>query len=281
MKHSNAHGGAAPHREAYRNAIQVLEQVYGQNGEPVRMNPTTHTYPAGSYKKYTVNRPPDGNDPTESGGRSKQIRMTQSYLRSDCQLSQNLSTYNFGILDREASTGNNSILPQEQRLKQQDVFFVYDLGFYVYCSATAAANTTFKYELMTFPNPNFYSGFGAGAINLDQLCALWQAAVLQVQVNNNVLTPNWDIAQHFYVPETQINTTIWPSGNYFNEIDLGRDGRQVVEPNWIINGGNNNQYIINYPVSLTTLNFGSFTLYISLIWRGFLAQNCSSLMDNK
>jgi len=252
MMSSNAH------REAYRNAVDTIESV-DNNGR----------------KKYVVNRNPKGGN--EVG--AKTIRVTQSYLRSEIILNPNLTNYSFGILDRDIPVGATGLFPTEQRLKQQDVFFTYSLGFYILCASTSGGNTSFLYELMTFPNPNFYGSFG---INLDLMVGLWTSGSLQVSVNNDVLTPAWDLKKHFFVPETQINTTTWPANSaYFNEVNYEHNGHCIVEPNWIINGGNNNQYVITYPQSISNIGLTSGNFRLVLDWRGFLAQNCSSLMDNK
>jgi hypothetical protein len=64
--------------------------------------------------------------------------------------------------------------------------------------------------------------------------------------------------------------------------DFLNDGRVMTWPNWIVNGGNNNQYVITYPVPTGTMGIGSLTgLYLVMEWHGFLAQNASSLMYNK
>lgn len=251
------------HREAYRNAVASIERKVDASGS----------------KEYVVNRVPNTNMPSEKN--AKTIRVAQSYLQSEITIDPSLTSYNFGILTTELTQGANQLFPTEQRLKLQDVFFTYGLGFFVRCVATPGGNTTFSKELMTYPNPNFY---GATGIELDLMQGLWTDARLSVLVNNDVLTPAWRITNHLYVPPTQINAVNWPGGdnpqNYFNQISGNEDGFVITEPNWILNGGNNNQYTITYPQSINNIGLQAGNFRLVLIWLGFLAQNASSIMDN-
>lgn len=251
-------------RRNYRTAVGILEgrdphtgqRMAKADGKPVSL--------------YSVNK----EDPRIPG--SKKITMTRSYLRSEVLLSPSLSQYTFPILDNVPSIGSNGINPTEKRLKQQDVFFCNRLGFYIYNKSTGAGK--YQYELMTFPNANF---FGSTGLDLDLLTGLWTAGQLNVTINNDVLTPAWDMQQHMAVQQTEIPAISVNGSPYFNQIDYSVDGIAVVEPNWILNGANNNIFNLIYPVALSNMGIGTTQLYFVMKFEGFLAQNCSSIMDNQ
>lgn len=253
------------HRAAYRNAINTIEGRVPdeKTGQMVRQMRDGRP-----VSKYVVNREEQG---------YKKIKLTRSYLRTEILLTSNLTSYNFALLTNQVAPGSNGINPTEQRLKQQDVFFCHRLGFYIYCAATSGGTTIYRYQLMTFPNPSFY---GSSGLQLEQMMGLWTTGQLQVTVNNDVLTPAWDLLQHMIVNQSMTSAVYQPTSNYFNQNDYTKDGLVVVEPNWVLNGGNDNEYVISYPQSLSSIGLGTSQMWLTLKFEGFLAQNCSSIMDN-
>ena len=89
-------------------------------------------------------------------GVRREIRMTQSFLRTEVNLDQNITNYSFGITNNQPNS-SGSIFPTEQRLTLQDVFFAYRVGFFISCESTSAGNTNYKNQLMTYPNPVSYT----------------------------------------------------------------------------------------------------------------------------
>ena len=170
--------------------------------------------------------------------------------------------------------------PTEQRLKQQDVFFCNRLGFYFYCAKTNGGSTSYKFILFTCPT----STFSAGGVDPVQMYALWTSGTLQVTFNNDVLTPAWDMLQHLFIPQIQGDPSggVGPVWSFLMGADPSKDGIVVVEPNWVLNGGNDNEYQVVYPQPLSNMGITSVTaqFFLVLKFEGFLAQNCSSLMDN-
>lgn len=241
---------ASPHRHAYMEMCKTIE--------------------AGG--DYVVNS--DGRARKEN---KKNLRAAQSFLWSQIPLSAGSSSYVFNVQDGLFNVGNPGLLPMEKRLKLQDVFFTYALGFYLTCAATGGGNTNYQFELMTFPSANFYGG---GTPNLDTMVGLWTSGVLNVTVNGDTLTPAWDMGQHFYVPQTQVPANPVSGSPYYDQRDLADDGWVVTEPNWIINGGNNNIYTVNYPNTYANINLGTAKWNLVMKWQGFLVQNASSIMDN-
>lgn len=215
-------------------------------------------------------------------------RAAQSVLWSQQPLVANNSQYLFQVKDGVSNLGNSGgLLPGEVRLKDQDVFFCYAFAFYLLCyneGFSATSPQRLSMTLMTFPSATFVPG----APDLFALTGLWTMGRLSVKVNGETLTPVWDMGQHYYIPQTQQPVT-WTGAPALDQIDLGDDGFVITEPNWIINGGNDNQYIINYPNNysvianaLTELLTGSgvYTFHAVCKWQGFLAQNVSSIMNN-
>lgn len=275
MDHMQQH-----HDSAYAEAKRQLEYLVAG--------------PKGQYKEFVVNRDPNPADPLEnssSGVNTKRINMTQSNLRTRNKLDPNITNYTFGILNTEPSSvpavqsAQNGILnPLELRLIQQDVFFVYAMGFRLYMISTPGGNTSFQYQPLTFPNPIVYGGVG---INLDLMWQIWTGGNLNVTVNKNILNTNVSLMDYFNINQTQIPpiNSNPPVGDapLFNQINLRSDGIVTVKPNWILNGANQNLFQINYPNQLNNIGLGvsSSEWHIELFMKGFLAQNASSIMNNR
>ena len=236
----------AAHRMAYANAIATLEKK----------------------TDISVNADVPG---------KRRITMTQSFLRTEQDLNPNITNYSFGITVNQPNS-NGAVNPTETRLTLQDVFFAYKVGFYISLQTSSAGNTSYKNQLMTFPNPQFY---GAAGLDLNLMQGLWTNGKLSLKINNAVITPAWDLKKHLDVPQTQVNTVSWPNTNgFFNEFDGDNYGMCTIEPNWIFNGGSNIDLQINYPDSLTNIGIGNTAKFrLHLIFEGFLAQNASSIMD--
>lgn len=213
------------------------------------------------------------------------IRAAQSYLWSQVPITPASSSYVFQVKNGVANIGNPGLLPMETRLKDQDVFFTYALGFYLLCTSTGFSNTSYQFNLMTFPSADFFGSL-PGGVPIETLLGIWTSGSLNVKVNGETLTPQWDLGQHLHIPQTQILAAPGPSSTapFFDQKDLSEDGFVITEPNWIINGGNDNQYQAVYPQNWgavgvpdpTTTNW-RFSLVMK--WQGFLAQNASTIMN--
>lgn len=233
------------------------------------------------------------NDPNQPNT----IRMAQSTLRSEIFANLGQSEFQFPILTNDPSPGSPvpTPTPTEIRLKQQDVFFVMELGFYIYCARTNGGSVDWRYVDMTFPDPNLVGGAWTAGSGLNRAQALWTTGRLNVQVNNVAVTPLWMIKNHSYVPQNQnLSLAVYPpadasSGGFatgvetsFNPISYDSDGRAMIWPNWMLNGGNNNQYTLTYPVPINQLGIAANAqLWFVLEFHGFLAQNASSIMSMK
>ena len=235
------------------------------------------------------------NDPSKPNT----IRMAQSMLRSEIFATPGQSEFTFPILTNDPSPGSPIPTPTitEVRLKQQDVFFTCELAFYIYCQQTggSSANPSWRYVDMTFPDPNLNGGAWSPGYSYNLAQALWTTGRLNVQVNNVTTTPLWPIKNHSYVPQTQVlaNGVYLPADAVnggdatgmelsMNPISYNENGRCNIWPNWVLNGGNNNQYTLTYPTPISNLGINSAAkLWFVLEWHGFLAQNASSIMSMK
>ena len=255
------------YRSSYRNAVNTIEARDPRTG--VR-------YMVGGrpISKYSVNREEPG---------FKKIKMTRSFLRCEIKLQPTLTSYPFQVLENVSANNGPGLPgqnPTEQRLKLQDVFFCNRLGFYLYMAVSNGGSTEYRYILVTSPTSTFAS-FGVDPV---QMYAIWTTGVLSVTFNNDVLTPAWDMLQHLYIPMQQGDPSggIGPVWNYLQPLRASDDNMIIVEPNWVLNGGNGNEYVVNYPQSLNTMGISSVTavFYLVLKLEGFLAQNCSGTMNN-
>lgn len=220
------------------------------------------------------------------------IRMSRSFLRSEVFLNLGSTEFQFPILTNDPSpgapVGTTVPTPTEVRLNLQDVFFACELGFFIYCAVTTGGQVIYRYNDMTFPDPWINGGGWVNGPAMLQAASLWITAELNVLVNNVTLTPIYPIKRHYRVPNGQIvaNGTFLPSTppatgiqETFNEVNFSDDGYGEIWPNWILNGGNKNQYIIRYPQPVGNLGInGGAQFWLVLEWHGFLAQNASSIM---
>lgn len=271
------------YRSSYRNMVNTVEQRNPADGYKTRL----HHADGAPVSKYSVNR--EEAPVTGAGGKTyhfKKVKATRSFLRCEILLQPTLTQYSFAVLQNVSANngvGNPGTNPTEQRLKLQDVFFCNRLGFYIYFAQTNGGNTQFRFMLFTNSAGTL---FLSGAVDPIQMYAIWTTGVLQVTVNNDILTPAWDMLQHMYYPMFQGDPTGGVSPAFTTPYVMGFDGSKdsfvTVEPNWVLNGGNDNEYVISYPQSLNTMGLtGAAKVYLVLKMEGFLVQNVSSIMDNK
>lgn len=223
---------------------------------------------------YTLN-----NEAAARKGSTKNIRASQSLLWSQIPLDPNNSSYVFNVKAGIPNQGNGGVLPAEVRLKEQNVFFCYAMGFYLQAYLSPSGSTDFRNKLMSFPSADFFGPAPALVPGLFTMSGLWNFGRMEYQVNGETITPDWDMSQHLVVPQTQLPTPF--SGNpAWDQIEMGDYGKVVVEPNWIINGSNDNQFTLNYGNNFSGIRFGTdWKWQLVTIWQGFLAQNCSTIMD--
>jgi hypothetical protein len=194
-------------------------------------------------------------------------QLTQGFLRLEQPLVVGKTTFNFPILVNQAGSNAAGVYPTEQRLNLQDSFIASQLGIFISNPASAADGA---FKLRTYPNKSFFSTSGLAAA----LETIYNG-ILTVAVNNKTLIPAWDIARHRLVPQTQEGVgvtaeTVFP----VDQLDGSTDAFFPLEPNIILIGNKNSVVTMSLPAPLAVADA---TTRISLVFRGLLAQNSSSL----
>jgi hypothetical protein len=236
-------------RDSYNRAVTVLED--GTN--------------------YVVNNPKKALQTKKNN-----VRMAQSTLFSEVKLNTTINSYQFQIKDGKPNTGAaGAQYPNEIRLLDQDVFFAYRLGFYLRC--TSAAGGAVKNILFTHP-----SGLiaGTGGSDINKMIGLWNGGVLSFKVGGEVVTPSYALRKTLVIQQTQAPVNAIAGTMPFDQVDMDNDGWAETAPNWIFNGGNDNQLIVTYPSDYADYGLGTAEWHLCLTFEGWLAQNASSIMDN-
>jgi hypothetical protein len=194
----------------------------------------------------------------------RQAILSQSYLRLERNLSTSITSYQFGVTINDTPAGT-TVRSTENRLNLQDSFFVGSISMFT--SLTTNATDT-NMILDSYPNATKYSTAGAAAA----LYNLYNGS-FSLTVNNRVITPSWNAYQHLYVPQTQNGTgvtaqTVFP----IDQFEGSTSASLAVEPNWVLIGSKNNNFTLNLPASVGTLQ-ASKTTTVVVILRGVLAQN--------
>jgi len=184
-------------------------------------------------------------------------KLTQSYLRTERTLVTNVTSYEFPILINASING--TINNTEQRLNQQDSFVCSEVGIFIGAPSSSADAT---YTLDTYANPVTY---GVASVPMQ---TVWNGN-FTISVNNDILMPAWDVARHYYAPETQA-TAAPAAGSPIDQKRLAVDGFYPMEPNVIFIGSKKNTLKIDLPAALAAVLADSRLI---IVLRGVLAQN--------
>ena len=162
---------------------------------------------------------------------------------------------------------NGTPLTRERRLNLQD-FFVCGSIQILLTSGSAGSSKSYTYPNLT--------AFATGAAQLWNL----YSGYLNIQVNNQNVLPAWDVLQCYDAPQTQQNTNFnvasvtSPAQYSIDQFSADSFANQVFEPNLVLNGASNINASIILPAAPSALDSNT---YVSIIWRGILAQNVSSV----
>lgn len=190
---------------------------------------------------------------------SELCKLTQSYLRLEREFIAGLTSYEFPMLINQINQQQGVMFNTEQRLNQQDSFVTSEVGIFL---AAPASGTDATFLLDTYSNPVVY---GANAVAMQTL----YNGQLSVTVNNDILIPTWDVARHYYAPETQA-TAAPGAGSPLDQRRLSCDGFYPMEPNVVFIGSKKNVVKIELPAAPATVQANS---RIVILFRGVLAQN--------
>jgi hypothetical protein len=191
--------------------------------------------------------------------------LSQSYLRSEVQMSTSTTTYHIPILVNDNQNGATSSYNTSSLLALQDAFVV--SAIYIGWGNPASATDT-EWIPQTYNNGQIASS----AAIAKSLYTLYNGN-MQIVVNNRQILTGWDIQRHFYVPQTQQIAATGQTAN-MSEVDFSENGFYPVEPNLVLVGSKNNQVSINLPSAIANIpTYGR----IVCVFRGILAQNATSV----
>jgi len=193
--------------------------------------------------------------------------LSQSYLRTEVAMSTTTTSYHIPILVNDNQNGATSSYNTSNLLNLQDAFVVSSI-FIGWANPTSATDTAFIPQ--SYPNAQI-AGTQAIATALQGI----YSSNLTVNINNKQILTGWDTLRHYYVPQTQqVAAASLTSG--ISQADLSENGFYPVEPNLVFVGSKNNQVSLNLPAALTAVPTSTYGRIV-LIFRGILAQNCTSV----
>ena len=205
---------------------------------------------------------------TRAGADPSTAVLSQSYLRLECIAATNVTQYKFGVLINDVSTGSTQPRSTEQRLQLQDAFYVGTLKFYLGLASSATAT---DYEPITWNNPWQFSTAGAATA----LNNFYQGEY-SLTVNNRVISPALPMVSHKHTPILQQNNAAG-AGINADAFDGINQTAFACEPNWVLIGSKNNQFTLNLPSAIGTLQAAKTTV-ITCVMTGILAQNVTTVV---
>ena len=194
--------------------------------------------------------------------------LSQSFLRLECIAQTNVTSYRFGVLINDTSTGSPTVRATETRLQLQDAFYCGSIQFFLGLATTTTAT---DYAPITWNNQhNFTTAGAATALNN------FYNGSYSLTVNNRVITPNLPMLRHKNVPILQQNAPA-AAGVNTDAFDGINQTAFATEPNFVFIGSKGNQFVLNLPSAIGTLQAGSTTV-ITCVMSGILAQNVTSVV---
>ena len=195
-------------------------------------------------------------------------KLTQSYLRSEVALSTSIANYHIPVLVNDTQNGASRV--NEKRLNLQDIFVTTEIA--VLIGVGTGTNTAAK--LYTYPNATAFTSSSD-----DDLWSIYNG-FLNLTINNEQILPAWDVARHYFVPQTQQNTNFnaatatSPAQYTIDQWAASSDAFYPVEPGIVMNGAANINFQLTAngaPASITTNSF------ICVLQRGILCQNVTTV----
>lgn len=199
----------------------------------------------------------------------KNAVLVQATIRGEVQLNATSTQFTIPLLQNAA---NNSTTPQTASayaLSMQDGFLITDIAILVSKRASALDATAASYAYA--PASVFTTANAASSI-----IGMYDNGFLKLTVNQQVITPYWDLRKHYKAPDQQFaaNADYTTSGiNYVPSEDGTSDGFYPVVPGWYIDGAGNVQLTLNLGANLAAVETYEF---VNVLCRGFILQNSSS-----
>jgi hypothetical protein len=195
-------------------------------------------------------------------------KLTQSYLRSEVALSTSIANYHIPVLVNDTQNGASRV--NEKRLNLQDIFVTTEIA--VLIGVGTGTNTAAK--LYTYPNQTAFT-----STSDDDLWSIYNG-FLNLTINNEQILPAWDVARHYFVPQTQQNsnfnsaTATSPAQFTIDQWAASSDAFYPVEPGIVMNGAANINFQLTANGAPATITTNSF---IAVLQRGILCQNVTTV----
>lgn len=187
------------------------------------------------------------------------FKLTQSTLRVELPLANNVTQYNFSVLNN-VNNGNQTF-NTEIRLNQQDTFVPTEIFVGVGLPATSSST---NWKPLTYENPALFTAAASSS-----LLNIWNGGTMSIIVNKDVKVTNWDLWRHYYAPQTQ-QTGAPGLGSPINQVSGADDGWYPMEPYVLMIGSKGITIQISLQQAVSTVDANS-RLIVQM--RGVLAQN--------
>lgn len=188
------------------------------------------------------------------------FKLTQSTIRLELPLSTQVTQYNFNVLNN-VQNGANTPFNTEVRLNQQDTFVPTEVFIGV---GLPSSSTDTTWKPLTYENPAIFTAAAS-----DALLTLWNSGLLQIVVNKDIKTTNWDLWRHYCANQTQA-TGAPGLGSPVNQVSGADDGWYPMEPYVMLIGSQGIQLQISLVNALASIDANS---RLVIMMRGVLAQN--------
>ena len=200
--------------------------------------------------------------------------ITESYLRSEVDVTGGINTIRFPILVNDQPQAN--VL--ERRLNINDAFQVTAMGLFIY--KTPSGENRYEQRLQTYSNASLFSGTGE-ARNFQVL----YNAFFSITINRKQLIPYMDAFTFQRVPDTQQGMpTIWNGsaalGPSYSSYLKAEWGFRDVLPTYRCSGSYTNEIVLNLPATATLTGTSSANTVV-LFLRGYLMQNAAQFNPSR
>jgi len=210
------------------------------------------------------------------------VRLTQSSLFLTKPINQNVTSYNFDVLE----TQTQSLQADEIRLNLNDEFNITEIGLYLVGYIGDNTRETFNPNTKLFT----YAPYHLSLADATKLQSFY-AGTFKIAINNIVYMEKWDTAKHECVTRTQINpykvgVDATPVLALENSQDLSKDAIYPLANIITLSGAKKNDITINLPNAIkpAVLPYvdsqgvaNTITIdRVGCLLRGFNSQNAAS-----
>jgi hypothetical protein len=193
---------------------------------------------------------------------------TQSTIRGEVVLTATATQFHIPISVNDPLQGQNQF-NTERRLGLQDLFGVTSMAVFI---ALPSGSADASYDLFTYPTLEKFSGAQSNALR-----GFYANGYMKYTNNGTIVTPYWDLKQHYKVPNQQFNAVPYYAANttgYIDEVMGTVDGFIPVSPSWVFSGASNMDMNVNIPANMASV---AANTRLVVLFRGILFQNLSGV----